>query len=178
MATNYVLPTIALVFCTWAIYMGSLASMQHICVSMNDADQATYGFAGGIVGIAGFTVYNNNCREVFGFWWFVMSYEFIIVLAVGAAATQPSFPKFKNSFLGLFAVATILYIQAAYAFYNASALTYYNIGSGLQTIRTIVAGSIMTAVANGFLVIVLGIDDNANVEVPVVSAAKDAAQAV
>jgi hypothetical protein len=69
-----------------------------------------------------------------------MSYEFIIVLAVGAAATQPSFPKFKNSFLGLFAVATILYIQAAYAFYNASALTYYNIGSGLQTIRTIVAG--------------------------------------
>jgi hypothetical protein len=36
----------------------------------------------------------------------------------------------------------------------------------------------MTAVANGFLVIVLGVDDNANVEVPVVSSAKDAVQAV
>jgi hypothetical protein len=37
----------------------------------------------------------------------------------------------------------------------------------------------MTAVANGFLVIVLGIDDDATavtVEVPVVSATKDAAE--
>jgi len=178
MTMSYVLPAAALAFCTWAVYMGSLASMQHICSSMNNDDVSTYGFAGGLIPIFGFTVYNQDCKVVYGYWWFVMSYEFVLVLAVGAAATLSSFRKFKNSFIGLFAVATILYIQAAYAFYNASALTYYNIGSGLQTIRTIVAGSIMTAVANGFLVIVLGVDDNANVEVPVVSPAKDAVQAV
>jgi hypothetical protein len=84
-----------------------------------------------------------------------MSYEFVLVLAVGAAATLSSFRKFKNSFIGLFAVATILYIQAAYAFYNASALTYYNIGTPFMTIRTIVAGKQYTCnvASNGIHII-------------------------
>ncbi|GAX83793.1 hypothetical protein CEUSTIGMA_g11218.t1 [Chlamydomonas eustigma] len=179
MSSIYTLPAAALAFCTWAVYMGSLASMQHICSSMSDNDVATYGFAGGLVPIFGFTVYNQDCKVVYGYWWFVMSYEFVIVLAVGAAATLSTFRKFKNSFIGLFAVATVLYIQAAYAFYNASALTYYNNGTPFQTIRTIVAGSIMTAVANGFLMIVLGIEDDVTADhhhAPVVTATKDAAE--
>lgn len=90
-----------------------------------------------------------------------MSIEFFVVAAVLALAAMGKLDAYKNSFLGLAAVCTLLYIQA-----SDSSLSYLNaLGDPgndyypLHRLRTFCAGSIMTATANALLVIALGIND-------------------
>ena len=88
-----------------------------------------------------------------------MSIEFVLIVGVVAAIVMGSFSRFRLSFLGLFSVATLLYMEASNAFLSAQSVTYYNQGQQLHTIRTVTAGAIMTAVVNGLLIIALGMDD-------------------
>jgi hypothetical protein len=85
-----------------------------------------------------------------------MSFEFVLITAIGVASVTGNLTRTKLSFLGLFAVATLLYMEASNAFMSAQAVNYYTQGQQLHTIRTVTAGAIMTAVVNGLLVAALG----------------------
>ncbi len=88
-----------------------------------------------------------------------MSFEFLLIVAVVVASVTGSLARVKLSLLGLFAVATLLFMEASNAFMSAQAVNWYTQGQQLHTVRAVTAGAIMTAVCNGLLVAALGLAD-------------------
>jgi hypothetical protein len=90
-----------------------------------------------------------------------MAFEFVaIVFTIIAAVSTTMLVTSRTAAMGLFVIATYLYIEACRAFYSLEATnsTYWGDTSGpyIHPIRTVVAGAIMTAVMNGLVVICLG----------------------
>ena len=90
---------------------------------------------------------------------FIMSYEFVVVVALAVLVAMGKLSQFKTSFLGLFAVGTLLYIETTNAFLTAESVDYYQSGQPQNMMRTTVAGALMTAVVNCFIIIALGMED-------------------
>ena len=97
-----------------------------------------------------------------------MSFQFVMIMAIVIATVSGHFSRFRLSFLGLFSIATLLFMEASNAFMSAQSITWYQIAPQLHTIRSVTAGAIMSAVCNGFIVIALGISD-VKAETPAVS---------
>lgn len=157
MSSAIVLPVLALCFCTWCVYLGGLASMQAICQNAPN-DNGSAGLAGGV----GFPS-SQQCSSIYSYWWFVMAFEFVaIVFGFIAAMSTNMLASWRMSALGMFVIATILYIEASNSFYSVLVSSPYygdNQAPQIHRIRTVVAGAIMTAVMNGIAVIVLGMRD-------------------
>uniref|UniRef100_A0A7S0YIG7 Uncharacterized protein n=1 Tax=Polytomella parva TaxID=51329 RepID=A0A7S0YIG7_9CHLO len=154
-------------FCSWAIYLGGLASVQENCASATAASGTdNHGYLSGITGFTDVT-----CYKLFRFYWFVMSIEFVSVVALAVAIATGNLFKTRLSFLGLFAINTILYIMTTNSFLTANSLGYYNHGQPKHRMRTTVAGAIMAATFNVLLTVVLGYEEDASV--PEVQVQKD-----
>ena len=69
-----------------------------------------------------------------------MAFEFVLVMGVIAASLTGTYARLRLSFLGLFAVATLLYMEASSAFLTAQSVGWYNIAPQLHTIRAVTAG--------------------------------------
>lgn len=69
--------------------------------------------------------------------------------------------QMRISFVGLFAIGTLLYIEASNTFLTAQSVEYYDNGQPEHRIRTITAGSIMTALCNCFIILALGMAEEA-----------------
>mmetsp|Transcript_36545 Transcript_36545/g.81344 ORF Transcript_36545/g.81344 Transcript_36545/m.81344 type:complete len:192 (+) Transcript_36545:86-661(+) len=154
MSTGKIIPLAALGFATWAVYLGGLASLQSQCVS-EDVNQPEG--AGHLAGVYGFSAGLSNCMRLYGYYWFIMVVEFVLITAIGLVAVKGSVSQLQNAFLGLFAVATLLYINACNAFISAQSVDWYTWGAQADRIRAVTAGAIMTAVVNGFMVFALGV---------------------
>ncbi|GLC35507.1 hypothetical protein PLESTB_000200000 [Pleodorina starrii] len=147
MATNQiVLGLTALVFCTWAVSLAGIASVQQACAP---------GWDTGLAGINGFSV-GLSCMSLFRYYWFIVIIELCLIVGLGASLATTAFAKTRFSWLGLFAVATLLYIQMTDTFLTMQSVSDDMDGSIKHRVRTLVAGGIMTATVNCMLIIALG----------------------
>ncbi|GIL75568.1 hypothetical protein Vretimale_15174 [Volvox reticuliferus] len=147
MATNaIILGLTALVFCTWSVSLAGVASVQQQCVpEWSGVMSSVNGLSGGL-----------SCMKLFRYYWFIICLEFVLIAGLGASLATNALAKTRLSWLGLFAVATLLYIQTTDTFLTLESITDNNAGSIKHRVRTMVAGSIMTATVNAFLIIALG----------------------
>lgn len=141
----------ALVFCTWAVSLAGIASIQQQCVSpWSDTLQYINGFSAGL-----------PCMSLFRYYWFIVCLEAALIFGLAGALAAGAFAKTRLSFLGLFAVATLLYIQMTDTFLSMQSITDDSTGSLKHRVRTMVAGCIMTATVNCFLLMGLGVSEEA-----------------
>lgn len=87
-----------------------------------------------------------------------MSIEFVVVVALLVAAATGGLKRTRMAFLGLTAVNMLLYINVSNTFYAHQDSTPVT-DMLYPSTRTALAGAIMTAVANGFLILALGVSD-------------------
>jgi hypothetical protein len=152
MASSIVMGVTALVFCTWAVSLAGLASVQDKCESgWSDAlGLAINGYSTGLA-----------CYSFFRYYWFIVSLEVCLIFGLAGVLASGAYAKFRNSFLGLFCVATLLYIQMSDTSLTTDTLTADAAQSQIKNrVRTWIAGSIMTATVNCFLIIALGMTES------------------
>ncbi|KXZ42119.1 hypothetical protein GPECTOR_201g369 [Gonium pectorale] len=113
--------------------------------------------------------------KVFRYYWFVVCIEAALIFGLAGALAAGAFAKTRLSWLGLFSVATLLYIQMTDAFLGVHSMSEDWEGQAKHRVRTMVAGSIMTATVNCFLIIALGMTEES---APAEAAASEKATAV
>ncbi|GLC35437.1 hypothetical protein PLESTB_000207200 [Pleodorina starrii] len=145
-SSSIVMGLTALVFCTWAVSLAGIASVQQQCTS----DWSSL-----LSGINGFTT-GLPCMSFFRYYWFIIVIEFCLIVGLGVALASGAYAKTRLSWLGLFSVATLLYIQTADTFLSMDSLAADWEGSIKHRVRTMIAGSIMTATVNCMVIVALG----------------------
>jgi len=144
-----------LVFCTWAVSIAGLASLQNGC----NEDPA-----GVMAGVEKFSSPMLTCGKLYRYWWFVVSFEIVSIIGLVIANLLGAVRSQKASWAGIFSVLLLLYISMADAFLTAQDLPVSNAtATSVGRARVITAGSIMTCVANAFIVLALG-TESAEVE--------------
>lgn len=144
-AHGAVLGLAVLAFAAWAVSLGGLASLQDDCQP---------GWSDGLSSIRGVSA-GLPCYRVFRYYWFIISAEFVAVVGLIIAVVGGHYPKTRQSFLGLFAIVSLLYIQTADTFYT---ITNTELTGQLKhRANTMAAGSIMVAALNCLLVLALGL---------------------
>ncbi|KAG2443615.1 hypothetical protein HXX76_001966 [Chlamydomonas incerta] len=141
----------ALAFATWAVSLAGIASVQDECTPewSNMIGLRVNGFSTGLA-----------CYSFFRYYWFIVSLEFALIVGVAGVLATGAYAKFRNSLLGLICVATLLYIQMSDATLTLDSLTAEAGGQVKNRVRTWIAGSIMTATINCFLIIALGMTES------------------
>jgi len=152
MNTLCVSSTAFLTFFSWCVFTGGLSSMQYNC--NNDGIYAN---------ILKDVTRNVSCDSIYRQSWFIMSYEISMLILVALSMLTGLYKKAHIPLMGLFSVALMLYINSSNQLLNGEMLDYYENGAQLHRIRTMTAGSIMTATCNGFMIIVLGWGDGVSV---------------
>jgi len=161
MALHKAWPLVGLVFCTWAVSLGGLASLQDNC---NDATVAAAGSnllgTAGLAGVRGISASVLDCTKVYRYYWFIISYEIVIIFGLAYALATGIYATTRLAFLSLFAVASLLYMQTADTSLAIENINIFTVEQPLHRGRTLTAGSITTAVLNVVLVFVLGLEDS------------------
>lgn len=153
MIGKMLLPLAALAFAAWCVALGGLAALQH---SLHEDDISSNDFLGRGMGFGG----NFTSSSVLRFYWFVIGWEFVLVVALLAAAASGFIHRSRNAFIGLFAVALMLYIMWSDASLSLRSRPPFNLGGKLEArARCMAAGAIMTAAFNALIIIALGIVD-------------------
>lgn len=147
MSSAHIWPFIALAFCTWAVSLAGIASLQEDCTdtSAHMLGAAVNGFSAVL-----------GCKEIYRYYWFIVSLEFVLIAILGAFLASGNFGKARVGLVGLISVATLLYIQMTDAFLSAEDFEAFKSGSARDRLRTMIAGSLMTATANCFLILAAG----------------------
>ncbi|KXZ47289.1 hypothetical protein GPECTOR_36g16 [Gonium pectorale] len=148
-SSSIVMGLVALVFCTWAVSLAGIASIQ---------DKCEPGWSTALSGIAGFSS-GLPCMRLFRYYWFIVSLEAVLIFGLAGALAAGAFAKTRSAWLGLFCVGTLLYIQMTNTFLTMQSQTDDSTDSIKHRVRTMVAGSIMTATVNCFLIIALGMTE-------------------
>ncbi|KAG2452361.1 hypothetical protein HYH02_003383 [Chlamydomonas schloesseri] len=151
MASSTIIMGVAvLAFCTWAVSLAGIASVQDECTPQwsDMIGSRVNGFSTGLA-----------CYTFFRYYWFIVCLEFALIVGLAGVLASSAFAKFRNSLLGLICVATLLYIQMSDASLTLDSLTAEADGQVKNRVRTWIAGSIMTATVNCFLIIVLGMTE-------------------
>lgn len=138
------LPIAFITFATWAVYLGGLAALQSGCDSSTGF--GSYGLVNDVL----------PCMKAYRLYWFYMAWEAVILTMMVCAIVTGTMHKMRPAFVGLFAIATVLFIEASNTFLNGQSNQYYQSGQNLHRIRTITAGAIMTALMNAIAVIAIG----------------------
>ncbi|GFR47410.1 hypothetical protein Agub_g9127, partial [Astrephomene gubernaculifera] len=149
MASNsIVMGLAALVFCTWSVSLAGIASIQEQCdTTWHDM----------LAGVNGFSA-DLPCYKVFRYHWFIVCLECALIFGLAGALATGVFAKTRLSWMGLFCVATLLYIQMTDTFLTMHGVSEDLSGQIKHRVRTMVAGTIMTSTVNCFLVIALGMN--------------------
>lgn len=86
------------------------------------------------------------------------------------AYVKGKLPRARIGFVGLFVIGTLLYIDASNTFLtahspkhyvNGQVYDYHFLGQAKNRIRTITAGAIMTALCNCFIILAMGMAEEA-----------------
>jgi hypothetical protein len=151
--SHFVWPFVGLAFATWAVSLGGLAALQSQCGAQVALDLAD---------VNGFSAY-QTCKTVYRFYWFIIALEFVVINKFVLALVLSHFAKVRIALVGLLSVVTLLYILLTDSFLTAGSLPDFVTGSPSNRLKTLIAGGIMTATANCFLILAAGYDH----EVPV-----------
>jgi len=139
---KWVFPLVALAFCTWLVSLGGLSALQHDCGTQ-------YAPA-----VRGFSV--ATCRRVYRYYWFIVAFEFAVLAGVAMSTVAAKLVHSRIAWVGMLAIATLLYMQASDSFLTGQRLPAFAGGQPMHRARTMTAGCIMTTVANIFLLLALG----------------------
>lgn len=139
----YISTTALFTFFSWCVFAGGLSSMQYNC----NNDEINVYYLNNLT-----PLHEISCNNVYRQSWFILSYEVVVLIMFFLIAPN----KMRMTFIGLFSVALMLYIDSSNQLLNSEFIEYYKTDSQLHRIRTIIAGSIMTATFNAFMIIVLG----------------------
>lgn len=163
---SIIIPLLLFAFATWAVYLGGLAASQHYCQDGTTgesgadlADQQAQGLnTNGLQGVWGFSGSVLYCSNVYRFHWFIAAFEFLVIIgALIAAATPYSIAHSRGFWVGMFAIATLLYMIASEAWLSGISSSATG-GSRLTSYRATAAGAISTVVANIACLFVIGSD--------------------
>jgi chloride channel 7 len=143
-----VMPIVGLVFATWVVSLAGLASLQAKCSATS------------YLGVRGFNAGILPCSKIYRYYWFIVAFEFLLICGLALSTITGMLRKSRLSWLGLFAVATLLYIQATDSFLTAESIGRYKHGQLKHRARTATAGFLMTAIANILTVVALGLKSN------------------
>lgn len=149
------IPAAAFAMACWAVYVGGLASLQQSCFSRDGSGEFVDGTLN-LGPIDGFSAYLQGCNNVFQFWWWIMALEFVLIVALVATSGAGKGYLGRHTFMGLFAVACLLYILASHVFLLTMSIQYFHGGNLIHRARATIAGAIMTAIANFVLIMILG----------------------
>lgn len=104
------------------------------------------------------------CSKVFRFHWFIMSWELVMVALLAVATVTGKLNSMRTSLVGLFSISTLLFIEASNTFLTAESRSVtgseFQSGQPRNRLRTIIAGSIMTATMNAIIVAVIGVKED------------------
>lgn len=151
MGAKMLLPLAALAFATWAVYLGGLAAVQSDCDTDNALTRPVV------------MALSIPCSKAYRIWWFYMALEFVLFVTLAMTVVSGKVPQWRMSIIGLFAIATVLFIETSNDWLNALQMPAYDSESPLYQgntvrtrVRTLVAGAIMTATVNGLIVAMAG----------------------
>lgn len=153
-AAMLLIPAALFTFACWCVFLGGLASLQHQCHE-RPASQYVDGVMN-LGSIDGFSAGIADCHNVFQFWWWIIALEFVLLVSLIATSGAGKGFLGRHTFLGLFVVATVLYILASHVFLQTMSLEYFHQGGLLKRARATIAGAILTAIANFVMIMVLG----------------------
>jgi len=98
-----------------------------------------------------------SCEKVYRYWWFVVALELVIIISLIVVAATGALRSQRAAWIGLLAVATVLYISMTEAFYTAELTAEAQANGELGPRgRTTTAGALMTSVMNCIIIIALG----------------------
>lgn len=168
---SLIIPLLAFAFCTWAVYLGGLAAVQSYCNGpANSTGQSGAQIAGiqgsnnlntdGLQSIYAFSANVLYCSNIFRYHWFIMAFEFVLILgALITAATPFAIARTRGFWVGMFAIATVLYMIMSEAFLAGISSNHNNGGgNNLGAFRCAASGAIMTVVANIACMFAIGSD--------------------
>lgn len=155
-AKSLALPLLAFAFIAWVVYLAGLAASQAYCTDgttgssgADISEQAVQGVnTAGTSGVFGFS---NTllCNNIYRFYWFIAAFEFVLVVgALVAASMAGALAMTRGFWVGMFAIATVLYMIASEAFLAGISSPANSSGRNLAAYRTTAAGAIITVVAN------------------------------
>lgn len=168
---SLILPLLAFAFCTWAVYLGSLAATQRYCTDVTGSTTGQSGadIAGqqtsnalntdGLQGIYTFSANVLYCSNVYRYHWFVAAFEFLLIVgALIAAATPYAIAHTRGFWVGMFSIATVLFMIMSEAFLAGISSNANITGRNLRAFQATAAGAIMTVVANIACLFAIGSD--------------------
>lgn len=98
--------------------------------------------------------------QVYRYYWFIDAFEVVIIFFAAIAHSLGKFRKYRNALLGLFVIATLLYVETTDAFLTGSSKSRYAADELEDRAKTRFAGVLMTSVANFFFLLVAGYEDD------------------
>mmetsp|Transcript_2329 Transcript_2329/g.5206 ORF Transcript_2329/g.5206 Transcript_2329/m.5206 type:complete len:173 (-) Transcript_2329:3206-3724(-) len=151
--STYAMASLILALMTSIVAIGALGSIQN-----QIQGEAGNEYYEALQQIGWFRTGTPEGKKLFRYYWFIVSYEIAIVAAGIALAWSCHFNVMRTPLMGLFAVGTMLFIQASDAWVTGNDLEIMQSGVMKDRWRAGVAGFIMTATVNAVLVLVLGTD--------------------
>jgi len=142
-------------FAGWVTTIGSLATLQEACI-----ETAADG-NGGYNGVRGFSSSILTCTKVYRYYWFIVGFEIVLILATALAHSLNKFRKYRFALIGLFIVATLLYIEMTDSFLTGTQKSRYAVDELQDRANAMVAGCIINSVANFYFLLVAGWEDEA-----------------
>lgn len=144
--SKWVYPLLLLVFGTWVVSLAGIAALQNKC-SVSDYSSLT--------AVRGFSAV-LPCSRFFRFYWFIVAFEGALILGLAIALATGLIARTRSGWVGLFAVATLLYILMSDTFLTSLALPVFANGQLMHRAKVMAAGSIMTSAVNCLLLFALG----------------------
>lgn len=102
--------------------------------------------------------------QIYRYYWFVDAYEVVIIFFAAIVHSLGKFQKYRTALLGLFIIATLMYVESTDAFLTGSLKPRYAVDEVQDRANTRIAGVMMTAIANFFFMLVAGYEDSAAAE--------------
>lgn len=97
--------------------------------------------------------------QIYRYYWFIDALQFVLLIFAAGVHSLNQFRKYRVAIIGLFTVATLLYIESTDAFLAGKETAGYTINEQEDRALTKVAGLIMTSAANFFFILVAGLED-------------------
>ena len=98
---------------------------------------------------------------MYRYYWFIVGFEIVLILATALAHSLNKFRKYRFALIGLFIVATLLYIEMTDSFLTGTEKSRYAVDELQDRANAMVAGCIINSVANFYFLLVAGWEDEA-----------------
>ncbi|KAL4441894.1 hypothetical protein ABPG77_003810 [Micractinium sp. CCAP 211/92] len=144
--------------CGFGILLGGVAAMQQACGG-TPLGSTIENFGGGSTGYLG----PVGCSHLFQYTWWIVFLHFFVWFLILMYLLMGVMHKTRGALIGILAVASVLLMDTANTYLMFNYIQGFS-GTMASRIRTTVAGAIVAAVADMFLILVIGWDSFASNE--------------